>query len=72
MISYPYDENADPKPLRGADLANEDGFAYVICRDCGELDEEGQFLEKNTLHDSGGTLTNDAMSARAMGSCGWL
>jgi pimeloyl-ACP methyl ester carboxylesterase len=58
MISYQYDENADPEAsYEGRTWPTEDGFAYIICRDCGELDEEGQFFEKNTVYTTRGDFT---------------
>jgi hypothetical protein len=58
MISYQYDENADPEAFyEGRTWPTEDGFAYIICRDCGELDEEGQFFEKNTVFTTRGDFT---------------
>jgi hypothetical protein len=51
MISY--DGNADPEALYEG-RPTEDGFAYIICRDCGELDEGGQFFEKNTVYTTRG------------------
>jgi len=56
MISS--DENADPEAFyEGRTWPTEDGFAYIICRDCGELDEEGQFFEKNTVYSTRGDFT---------------
>jgi len=76
MISYQYDENADPEAFyEGRTWPTEDGFAYIICRDCGELDERDSFLRRIPFTRlwviSRHALTNDATSARAMGSCGW-
>ena len=34
MISYRYDENADPEAFyEGRTWPTEDGFAYIICRE---------------------------------------
>ena len=58
MISYQYDENADPEAFyEERTWPTEDGFAYIICRDCGELDVEGQFFEKNTVYTTRGDFT---------------
>jgi hypothetical protein len=58
MISYQHHENADPEAFyEGRTWPTEDGFAYIICHDCGELDEEGQFFEKNTVYPTRGDFT---------------
>ena len=58
MISYQYDDNADSEAFyEGRTWPTEDGFAYIICRDCGELDEEGRFFEKNTVYPTRGDFT---------------
>jgi len=58
MISYQYDENADPEAFyEGRTWPTEDGFAYIICHDCGELDEQGQLFEKNTVYSTRGDFT---------------
>ena len=58
MISYQYDDNADSEAFyEGRTWPTEDGFAYIICRDCGELDEEGQFFEKNAVYSTRGDFT---------------
>jgi len=58
MISYQHHENADPEAFyEGRTWPTEDGFAYIICHDCGELDEEGQFFEKNTVYTTLGDFT---------------
>ncbi len=58
MISHQYDENADPEAFyEGRTWPTEDGFAYIICHDCGELDEEGRFFEKNTVYSTRGDFT---------------
>src|SRR6266481_9080552 len=58
---------SSPKPLPApspslsalrADLANRRWFfACIICHDCGELDEEGQFFEKNAVYTTSGDFT---------------
>jgi hypothetical protein len=58
MISCQSDEKADPEAFyEGRTWPTEDGFAFIICRDCGELDEEGRFFEKNTVYTTRGDLT---------------
>jgi hypothetical protein len=39
LISYQYDENADPEGFyEGRTWPTDDGLAYIIWHDCGELD----------------------------------
>jgi hypothetical protein len=58
MISCQSDEKADREAFyEGRTWPTEDGFAYIICRNCGELDEKGQLFEKNTVYPTRGDLT---------------
>jgi hypothetical protein len=59
LISYQYDENADPEGFyEGRTWPTDDGFAYFICHDCGERDEKGRVFEKNTVYTTRGDFTD--------------
>jgi len=46
------------KHYEGRTWPTDDGFAYIICHDCGERDEKGRFFEKNTVYTTRGDFTD--------------
>ena len=45
----------DGKPWTGPTWASADGFAIILCPDCGEIDEVGKFFEPSTVYSNMGT-----------------
>jgi hypothetical protein len=46
----------DGKPSRGPTWPRVDGVAIILCPDCGEIDEDGRFFERNTVYSNRAAL----------------
>lgn len=44
----------DGKPWRAPIWPMPGGYAIYLCEDCGEIDEDGEFFEKNTVYSNMG------------------
>lgn len=40
----------DGKPYVGRTWPSDAGVAIILCPDCGEIDETGEFFEQNTVY----------------------